>query len=78
MDNSREADLRHLDRMRDSVKSTSEREKIERVMHTIVESSKDKHINRAREELIQAHSHGAVEETHKIEERIREYEGKHD
>ena len=74
MDATREIDIRQLHEARERSTSSRERETIERAMYNIEKQSRDPRIAHAREELINAHRNHAVEDTHRIEEQIRDME----
>lgn len=74
MDTTREIDLRQLHEAREHSNNSRERETIERAMYNIERQSRDPRIAHAREELINAHRNRAVEDTHRIEEQIRDLE----
>lgn len=74
MDNTRQEDLRQLHEAMDKSNSRRERETIERTLYNIEQQARNPNVARAREELINAHRNHAVEDTHRIEERLREME----
>lgn len=74
MDSTREIDIRQLHEARERSTSSRERETIERAMYNIEKQSRDPRIAHAREQLINAHKNHAVEDTHRIEEQIRDLE----
>jgi len=74
MDNTRQEDLRQLHEAREHTNNRSEREKIERTMYIIEKQARNPEIAHAREQLINAHRNHAVEDTHRIEEQIRDLE----
>jgi len=76
MDNTRQEDLRQLHEAREHTSNRSDREKIERTMYIIEKQSHNPAIAHAREQLINAHRNHAVEDTHRIEEQIRDLERK--
>jgi len=74
MDNTREYDLRQLHEAREKSNNVRERETIERAMYNIERQSHNPNIAHAREQLIEAHRNNAVEDTHRIEEQLRDLE----
>ena len=74
MDNTREIDIRQLHEAKENSSNRRERETIERAMYNIEKQSHNPAIAHAREQLIEAHRNHAVDDTHRIEEQIREME----
>lgn len=74
MDNTREIDIRQLHEAKENSSNRRERETIERAMYSIEKQSHNPAIAHAREQLIEAHRNHAVEDTHRIEEQIRDLE----
>ncbi len=74
MDNTREIDIRQLHEAKENSSNRRERETIERAMYNIEKQSHNPAIAHAREQLINAHRNHAVEDTHRIEEQIRDLE----
>jgi hypothetical protein len=74
MDITREIDIRQLHEAREQSSNRKERETIEKAMYNIEKQSRNPAIAHAREELINAHRNHAVEDTHRIEEQIRDLE----
>lgn len=74
MDNTRQEDLRQLHEAREQSNNRKERETIERAMYNIEKQSHNPAIAHAREQLIEAHRNHAVDDTHRIEEQIRDLE----
>jgi len=74
MDNTREIDIRQLHEAKENSSNRRERETIERAMYNIEKQSHNPAIAHAREQLIEAHRNHAVEDTHRIEEQIRDLE----
>lgn len=74
MDNTREIDIRQLHEAKENSSNRRERETIERAMYNIEKQSHNPAIAHAREQLIEAHRNHAVDDTHRIEEQIRDLE----
>lgn len=74
MDITREIDIRQLHEAREQSSNRKERETIEKAIYNIEKQSQNPAVARAREELINAHRNHAVEDTHRIEEQIRDLE----
>lgn len=74
MDITRQEDLRQLYEAKKSATNSKDREIVERAMYNIEKQSQNPAVARAREELINAHRNHAVEDTHRIEEQIRDLE----
>lgn len=74
MDITRQEDLRQLYEAKKNATNSRDREIVERAMYNIEKQSQNPAVARAREELINAHRNHAVEDTHRIEEQIRDLE----
>lgn len=74
MDITRQEDLRQLYEAKKNATNSKDREIVERAMYNIEKQSQNPAVARAREELINAHRNHAVEDTHRIEEQIRDLE----
>ena len=74
MDTTREIDLKQLNEAKEHSNNSREKEVIERAIYNIEKSARNPEIAHAREQLINAHRNHAVEDTHRIEEQIRDLE----
>lgn len=74
MDITRQEDLRQLYEAKKNATNSKDREIVERAMYNIEKQSQNPAVAHAREELINAHRNHAVEDTHRIEEQIRDME----
>jgi hypothetical protein len=74
MDITRQEDLRQLYEAKKNATNSKDREIVERAMYNIEKQSHNPAVAHAREELINAHRNHAVEDTHRIEEQIRDLE----
>ena len=74
MDITRQEDLRQLYEAKKNATNSRDREIVERAMYNIEKQSRNPAVAHAREELINAHRNHAVEDTHRIEEQIRDLE----
>ena len=74
MDITRQEDLRQLYEAKKNTTNSRDREIVERAMYNIEKQSRNPAVAHAREQLINAHRNHAVEDTHRIEEQIRDLE----
>ena len=74
MDITRQEDLRQLYEAKKNATNSRDREIVERAMYNIEKQSRNPAVAHAGEQLINAHRNHAVEDTHRIEEQIRDME----